>query len=168
MINSAVIFSVLLAIFYYAPIPFLANSGFAETGVGKDVFNVVVSIFGITKETGDIVAIVNVDGNSRVKTFDLNPSNPSTYGSINGDYLKFVATFPDVVVESGDIYRACVVKLNDMHQYCQQGKNSLAKGSETVDIVLDNKMRPDLEKNNEAKNEAKNEDKSILPNYSAK
>ena len=55
-----------------------------------------------------------------------------------------------------------------MHQYCQQGKNSLAKGSETVDIVLDNKMRPDLEKNNEAKNEAKNEDKSILPNYSAK
>ena len=98
MIKSAVIFAVLLAIFYLAPIP-LVNSGFAETGVGKDVFKVVVSIFGITKETGDIVAIVNVDGNSRVKTFDLNPTNSSTYSSINGDVLKFVATFPDVDVE---------------------------------------------------------------------
>ena len=104
MTTSAVIFAVLLAIFYYATISFPANSSFAETGVGKGTFKVVVSIFGITKETGDIVAIVNVDGNSRVKTFDLNPSNPSTYSSINGDDLKFVATFPDVVVESGDIY----------------------------------------------------------------
>ena len=79
MIKSAVIFAVLLAIFYYATITITANSGFAETEVGKDTFKVVVTIFGITKETGDIVAIVNVDGNSRVKTFDLNPRNPSTY-----------------------------------------------------------------------------------------
>ena len=69
-IKSVVIFAVLLAIFYYATITFQAYSGFAETGVGKGIFKVVVSIFGITKETGDIVAIVNVDGNSRVKTFD--------------------------------------------------------------------------------------------------
>ena len=146
MIKSAVIFAVLLAIFYLAPIP-LVNSGFAETGVGKDVFKVVVSIFGIPKETGDVVAVVNVDGHSRVKTFDLNPTNPST---INGDVLKFVATFPNVVVESGDIYRACVVKLNDMHHYCQERKNSSAKGSEIVDIVLDKKIkRPATEKRNE-------------------
>lgn len=173
MIKSAVIFAVLLAIFYYATITFQANSGFAETGVGKGIFKVVVSIFGITKETGDIVAIVNVDGNSRVKTFDLNPKNPSTYSTINGDVLKFVATFPNVDVGSGDIYKACVVKLNDMHHYCQERKNSSAKGSEIVDIVLDKKIkRPDLEKNNEVrngvKNEVKNEAKNILPNYSAK
>jgi hypothetical protein len=173
MIKSAVIFAVLLAIFYYATITITANSGFAETEVGKDTFKVVVTIFGITKETGDIVAIVNVDGNSRVKTFDLNPRNPSSYSSINGDALKFVATFPDIDVESGDIYRACVVKLNDMHHYCQEGKNSSAKGSEIVEIVLDKKIkRPDLEKNNEVKNEIKNEvkieTKNILPNYSAK
>lgn len=177
MIKSAVIFAVLLAIFYYATIPFLVNNGFAETGVGKDIFKIVVSIFGITKETGDIVAIVNVDGNSRVKTFDLNPTNPSTYSSINGDVLKFVATFPNVVVESGEIYRVCVVKLNDMHQYCQEHKNSSAKGSEVVDIVLDKKIkRADIEKMNkvknevkiEAKNEVKMEAKNILPNYSAK
>ena len=173
MIKSAVIFAVLLAIFYYVTITITANSGFAETGVGKGIFKVVVSIFGITKETGDIVAIVNVDGNSRVKTFDLNPMNPSTYSSINGDVLKFVATFPDVDVESGDIYKACVVKLNDMHHYCQERKNSSAKGSEFVEIVLDKKIkRPNLEKNNEVKNEVENEvkieTKNILPNYSAK
>jgi hypothetical protein len=173
MIKSAVIFAVLLAIFYYVTITITTNSGFAETGVGKGIFKVVVSIFGITKETGDIVAIVNVDGNSRVKTFDLNPTNPSTYSSINRDVLKFVATFPDVDVESGDIYKACVVKLNDMYHYCQERKNSSAKGSEFVEIVLDKKIkRPNLEKNNEVKNEVENEvkieTKNILPNYSAK
>ena len=134
IIKSAVIFAVLLAIFYYATIYFPANSGFAETGVGEDIFKVVISIFGITKETGDIVVIVNVDGISKIKTIDLNPTNPSTYRTINGDVLKFVATFPNVDVESGDIYRACVVKLNDMHHYCQERKNSSAKGSEIVDI----------------------------------
>ena len=70
---------VLLAIFYYATIYFPANSGVVETGVGEDIFKVVISIFGITKETGDIVAIVNVDGISKIKTIDLNPTNPSTY-----------------------------------------------------------------------------------------
>ena len=169
IIKSAVIFAVLLAIFYYATIYFPANSGFAETGVGEDIFKVVISIFGITKETGDIVVIVNVDGISKIKTIDLNPTNPSTYSTINGDVLKFVATFPNVDVESGDIYRACVVKLNDMHHYCQERKNSSAKGSEIVDIVLDKKMkRPDLEKNNQVQNEVEIETKNILPNYSAK
>ena len=171
MIKSAVIFAVLPALFYYATIPFLVNNGFAETGVAKNIFKVIVSIYGITKETGDIVAIVNVDGSSRVKTFDFNPTNPSTYSSINGNVLKFVATFPNVVVESGEIYRACVVKLKDMHQYCQERKNSSAKGSEVVEIVLDKTIkRAEIVKMNELKNELKNEVKiearNILPNYS--
>jgi hypothetical protein len=60
-----------------------------------------------------------------------------------------------------------------MHHYCQEGKNSSAKGSEFVEIVLDKKIkRPDLEKNNEVKNEVENqvkiETKNILPNYSVK
>ena len=170
MIKSAVIFAVLPALFYYVTIPFLVNNGFAETGVGKNIFKVIVSIYGITKETGDIVAIVNVDGNSRVKTFDFNPTNPSTYSSINGNVLKFVATFPNVVVESGEIYRACVVKLKDMHQDRQERKNSSAKGSEVVEIVLDKTIkRAEIVKMNELKNEVKNdvkiEARNILPNY---
>jgi hypothetical protein len=169
MIKSVVIFAVLPALFYYATIPFLVNNGFAETGVGKNIFKVIVSIFGFTKETGDIVAIVNVDGNSRVKTFDFNPMNPSTYSSINGDVLKFVATFPNVVVESGEIYRACVVKLKDMHQYCQERKNSSTKGSEVVEIILDKTIkRAEIEEMNQVKNEVKIEAKNILPNYSSK
>ena len=32
----------------------------AESGVGKDVFRVVVSLFGITNSTKDIVTLVNV------------------------------------------------------------------------------------------------------------
>ncbi|MDQ5870232.1 MAG: hypothetical protein M3530_10980, partial [Thermoproteota archaeon] len=33
-------------------VPF--NTAYGETGIGKDVFKVVVSIFGVTKDTGDI------------------------------------------------------------------------------------------------------------------
>lgn len=176
MIKLVLIFIPLVAIFYCACLPFPVNDGFAETGVGKDIFKVVVSIIGITKETGGIVAIVNVDGNSRVKTFDLNPTDSSTYTSKKG-YLKFVATFPNIDVEPGDIYRACVVKLSDMHHYCQERKISSAKGSEIVDIVLDkNIKRSDVEKTIEVKNMVKNigenevkiEAKNILPNYSVK
>ena len=180
MIKSVLIITTLVAIFYYATLPFIVYNGFAETGVGKDIFKVVVSIIGITKETGGIVAIVNVDGNSRIKTFDLNPTDPSTYTSMSG-YLKFVATFPNVDVKPGDIYRACVVKLSDMHHYCQERKNSSEKGSEIVDIVLDkNIKRSDVEKTIEVKNVEKNmvknvgenevkiEAKNILPNYTVK
>jgi hypothetical protein len=52
----------------------------AETGVGKDVFKVVVSLFGISNSTKDIVTIVNVDDQTKVKEY--NAEDPENEGLI--------------------------------------------------------------------------------------
>ena len=66
--------------FDYSPISHLTNNAHAETGIGKDVFKVVVSVFGANKEIGDILALVTVNENSKAKLFDLHSTGP---GSIN-------------------------------------------------------------------------------------
>ena len=71
IIIPAVAFAALLAVFDYAPVSYLVNNAHAETGIGKDVFKVVVSVFGANKETGDILALVTVNDNSKAKLFDL-------------------------------------------------------------------------------------------------
>jgi len=78
-------------------ISYVINTAYAESGIGKDVFKVMVSIFGVTKETGDIVATVTVNGNSRVKSFDVDLANldPTYVNSTQeGSIIEFVATFP--------------------------------------------------------------------------
>jgi len=42
----------------------------AETGVGNDVFKVVVTLFGITNSTKDITTLVNVKDETKVKLFN--------------------------------------------------------------------------------------------------
>jgi len=149
IIISTVAFAALLAVFDYAPVSYLANYAHAETGVGKDVFKVVVSVFGVTQETGDILALVTANGNSKAKLFPLNSINPSAVSNStvqSDNVVEFVATFPKVVVNSGDLYRSCVITPNTMHQYCEEGNNSPAKRPEFVDISLDKDKKSDSEK----------------------
>ncbi len=144
IVISAVAFAALLGVFSSTPVSYLVNTGYAESGVGKDVFKVVVSMFGVTKETGGVVGIVTADGNSRVRSFDVSAIKlPSANDSStsNDNVLEFVAAFPTVVVNSGDPYRACVLTLNDMHQYCKEGHNSPAKRPEFVDISMDKHIK---------------------------
>src|SRR5436309_2050111 len=82
----------------------IISDSLAETGVGKDVFKVIVSIYGIKDRTGDVTAIVTADGHSRVKTFYLNRENLTTNNSSNQNVLRFTAAFPNVVLKSGDTY----------------------------------------------------------------
>jgi hypothetical protein len=154
---------------------YLTNIVSAEGEKGSTFFKVTVSIIGVTKETGDITAIVTFDGLSKVKTFKSDPGRLSANSSINWYELKFVATFPDVVLDPGTVYRACVIKLNDMHHYCQEGKYSSAKSQEFVSIVLDKKIKiPEMEKkhkviniaNDLPSNETNEEIRDVLPNYS--
>lgn len=44
IIIPTVAFAALLAVFDYAPVSYLVNNAHAETGIGKDVFKVVVSV----------------------------------------------------------------------------------------------------------------------------
>jgi hypothetical protein len=170
--NLSVLIIIMLVTIYV--VHYLTNIISAESEKDSTTFKVTVSIIGVTKETGDITAIVTVDGLSKVKTFKSDPGRLSANSSINWYELKFVATFPDVVLDPGTVYRACVIKLNDMHHYCQEGKYSSAKSQEFVSIVLDKKIkRPEVEKykainivNYLPRNETNEELRDVLPNYS--
>lgn len=120
----------------------------AETGIGTDIFKVVLTIIGADKaETGDVVAIVTVNDHAKVKFFELkspnsisNPSNASEPSSstetTDEKIIEYVATFPNVTVNSGDAYNACVLPLKSLKIVCSEGHNSPAKRPEFVDISL--------------------------------
>jgi hypothetical protein len=127
---------VLLFIIYAVSLSFFTgNLSYAETGVGKDIFKVIISIFNITRETGDIVATVTVNENSKVKSFD---SDMFDFPVNTGEHLiEYIATFPGEEVKPGENYKACVLVLETTESICHEGTNSLGKRPEVVDISLD-------------------------------
>jgi hypothetical protein len=109
----------------------------AETGKGTDIFKVILSVFGIQPTTGDVVTIVSVNGESKVKLFDT--ANIAVNATQGGGILEFVATFPTVNVNVGDEYKACALLLKDLSKdnlICKTGLNSPAKRAEYVDLSL--------------------------------
>jgi len=144
--NTAILGSISLS----ALAVFLFSVGMteAETGIGSDIFKVVLTIIGADKvKTGDVVAIVTVNDHAKVKFFELkspdlisNPSNTSEPSSstetTDEKIIEYVATFPNVTVNSGDSYNACVLPLKSLKMVCSEGHNSPAKRPEFVDISL--------------------------------
>jgi uncharacterized membrane protein YgcG len=109
----------------------------AETGKGTDIFKVILSIFDIQPTTGDVVAIVSVNGESKVKAFDT--ANIAVNATPSGGIIEYVATFPNVNVNIGDEYKACALILKDLNKdslKCTSGNNSPAKRAEYVDLSL--------------------------------
>ena len=87
----------------------IANPIQAETGKGEDVFKVIMTIFGVDKSKGDVVAIVTANNGeaSRVKFLDSEapyvvPINSSGRGGSSSHLVEYVATFPNVTVNTGD------------------------------------------------------------------
>ena len=125
-----------------------ANPVQAETGKGEDIFRVILTIFGVEKSKGDVVAIVTVNNGeaSKVKFLDttafLAPSNlttlsPSTTNPGAGlNIIEYVATFPNVTVDAGEEYKACVLPIKDLEMICTTGNNSPASRPEFVDLSL--------------------------------
>jgi hypothetical protein len=120
----------------------------AETGKGEDIFKVILTIFGVDKSKGDVVAIVTVNNGeaSKVKFLDtdafLAPSNlttlsPSTTNPAAGsNIIEYVATFPNVTIDPGEEYKACVLPVKDLEIICTTGNNSPASRPEFVDLSL--------------------------------
>jgi hypothetical protein len=109
----------------------------AETGKGTDVFKVILSLFDIQPTTGDVVAIVTVNGESKVKFFET--ANIAINASAGGGIQQYVATFPNVNVNVGDEYKACALLLADVSAdslICKTGFNSPAKRPEFIDLSL--------------------------------
>jgi hypothetical protein len=146
--NTAILGSISLSAAAFAVFLFSVGMTEAETGIGSDIFKVVLTIIGADKaKTGDVVAIVTVNDHAKVKFFELkspdlisNPSNTSEPSSsketTDEKIIEYVATFPNVTVNSGDSYNACVLPLKSLKIVCSEGHNSPAKRPEFVDISL--------------------------------
>ena len=101
----------------------------AESGVGTDVFKVVVSLFGITNATKDITTLVNVKDETKIKM--LNAENPE---SESEDKVSYTITFPNLRVDDGEPYRVCTVSVQNFVANCQEGQNSPLDRPEFVDM----------------------------------
>ncbi len=115
------------------------NPAQAETGQGDDVFRVIMTIFGVDESKGDVIAVVTAKEQvARVKLFDASgpevvPLNASEGG---GHLIEYIATFPNVTVNSGDGYKACIATVKDLELTCKTGQNSPAARPEFVDLSL--------------------------------
>ena len=103
----------------------------------KDIFKVIMTVQGLNHNTGDIVTIVSVNGESRVKLFD----DAKTYiHSIKADgtggLVEYVATFPNMTVKTGDVFKACVLTIKDSNLICETGTNSPALRPEFKDLFV--------------------------------
>jgi hypothetical protein len=111
----------------------------AETGQGTDIFKVIMTIFGVDESKGDVIAIVTAkDEAARVKLFDaLGPEVVPLNASEGGGHLiEYVATFPNLTINPGEGYKACISTVEDLELLCKTGNNSPASRPEFVDLSL--------------------------------
>ena len=120
---------------------FKINPILAETGKGKDIFKVITTIFGVDESKGDVVAIVTTNNGeaSRVKFLDSEAPYvvPLNANAVDSKHLiEYVATFPNVTVNTGEEYKTCVLTTKDLNPICSTGQNSPASRPEFVDVLL--------------------------------
>jgi hypothetical protein len=111
----------------------------AETGQGEDIFRVIMTIFGVDESKGDVIAIVTAkDQDAKVKLFDASgPEVIPLNVSEGGDHLiEYKATFPNLTINSGEEYRACIATVKNLELMCKTGDNSPASRPEFVDLSL--------------------------------
>ena len=90
----------------------------------EDIFKVIMTVQGLTHNTGDIVTIVSVNGESRVKLFDDSKTYiHSVKADGTGGIVEYVATFPNMTVKTGDVFKACVLTIKDSNLTCETGTN---------------------------------------------
>lgn len=110
----------------------------SETEKKKDIFKVIMTIQGMNHDSGDIITIVSVNEESRVKLFD----DSKTYiHSVNasdgtGGIIEYVATFPNMTVGVGEEYKVCALTIKDSNLICQTGNNSPALRPEFIDLYI--------------------------------
>jgi hypothetical protein len=133
------------------------NQILAETGKGEDVFRVILTIYGVDKSKGDLVAILTTNNGeaSRVKFLDSEAPYVIPLGPLSGfgNLIEYVATFPNVTVNAGEEYKACVVTTKDLEPICSIGNNSPASRPEFVELSLNATSVAQQETTEEGSNE---------------
>ena len=126
----------------------LIKSADAETGKGADIFRVIMSVFGVENTKGDVIALVTVNNgeSSKLKFLETEAFKPvsSNLTSLvltpnpdsSAGIMEYVATFPNITVNAGDEYKACVMTTKGLELLSKTGHNSPASRPEFVDINL--------------------------------
>src|SRR5919108_1355194 len=115
-----------------------------EPSEKKDIFKVIMTVQGLDRNSGDIITIVSVNGESRVKLFD----DTKTYiHSLNasdgtGGLIEYTATFPNMTVNVGDEYKVCALAIKDSNLIRQTGNNSPALRPEFIDLYMQEQKPP--------------------------
>ena len=123
----------------------------AQVGTESEIFRVIMTIFGVDKSKGAVIAIITVNNGeaSKVKLFesDTFPSLSSNASSMapvtttasasDPGIVEYVTTFPNVTVDSGQEYQACVITTKNLELICKTGFNSPAARPEFVDLSLE-------------------------------
>jgi hypothetical protein len=112
--------------------------GESETKIKKqDIFKIILTVNGLGKDSGDVIAFVTVNGQSKVKLFDevsyLNSISSSSGGQ---GFIEYVSTFPNMTIKTGEQYKACALLIRDSNLICQTGNNSPALRPEIVDLYI--------------------------------
>jgi hypothetical protein len=126
----------------------LYNKVRAETGEGKDVFKVIVTLFGISNSTKDVLTLVNVEDQTKIKLF--NAEDPENQGQ---DKVSYTLTFPGIEVHDGDPYTVCTMTVDNFKLNCDKGNNSPLNRPEFVDINVGGGSSTGKEKNADNEND---------------
>jgi hypothetical protein len=102
----------------------------------QDIFKIIMTVNGLTKDSGDIITFVTVNGQSKSKLFDDKMSYLNSISSSSGGqgFIEYISTFPNMTIKTGEQYKACVLLIKDSNLICQTGNNSPAFRPEIVDL----------------------------------
>jgi hypothetical protein len=115
-----------IGIFSYFTIS--STNSFAQTQ--EEDFNVIVTFFDITQDTGDVITFLNSDGFTKAKIYT--PLKSMKMG--NTTELQFNLTANQVGM--GEKFRVCALLVKDNGIICKVGENSVAERPEIIDFRL--------------------------------
>jgi hypothetical protein len=105
-----------------------SSISFAQTQ--DEDFNVIVTFFDITQDTGDVITFLNSDGFTKAKIYT--PLKSMKTG--NTTELQFNLTANQVGM--GEKFRVCALLVKDNGIICKVGENSVAERPEIIDFRL--------------------------------
>jgi hypothetical protein len=134
MVTVAVLITPLLA-----PIPSIqgqtgpATPNRTEITPQEGVFKVILTLFGVKNDTGNVVSFVKVNNVTAGKLFNATKDNllKSSDGIVNTTYY-----FPNQTVAVGAHFNACLLILKDMKTTCTDGYNSPGPRTEIEQIAI--------------------------------
>lgn len=96
----------------------------------ENSFDVILTLFGVNKNTGDVITFSSSENITHFKIFD--PYEELAYG----DTSEVLFNFNGTEVNAGDTFTTCILTIKDISVICKNGENSPAKRPEIVDINL--------------------------------